>query len=245
MRNKKEKQKEKIQIEFEKEHLYVLISALETYSRLQSGQIATALDNVYFDRDLTGKEKEHIQRIIRYYAFPQAARREHDGNGGFYDQYDNEYGENGEIINESELWKRLKSRPHLDHPNSSFGVGCKEMKQGTIAFEIRKVIDQYFHYERNDGYRSVCDVSGDGMPHSISGIITPKILNFKPEKSFKIAKKYSKTLEQEIESKNWENVWYYIDNTVFPKKSLPRGSRSKIEKKGENWFVIVEEPYKK
>lgn len=240
----KKQEVKKIQIEFEEDHLHVLISALETYSRLQSGQIGMALDNVYFDRDLTWDEKEHIQNVIRYYAFPQAARREYDDHGGFYDQYNNEYGEDGEIINESEDWKRFKNRPHLDHPNSSFGVGCKEAKEGTIAFEIRKVIDQYLHYKRNDGIRKMCDVSGDGMKHSYSGTPPPKVVGFEPVLKFKIPKKYQKTITNLFEKKDWENLWDYTENTIFEKKLLPSGSKTKFEKdENENWQIVVEEPY--
>ena len=240
----KEKEPKKIQMEFEKEHLYVLISALETYSRLQSGQIGMALDNVYFDRDLTWEEKEHIQGTIRYYAFPQPARREYDGHGGFYDQYDNEYGENGKIINESEMWKRFKNRPHLDHPNSSFGVGCKEAKVGTIAFEIRKVIDQYLHYQRNEGYRRVCDVSGDGMKWSYSGVPAPKVVGFEPSLTFNIPKKYQKKVTSLFDSQKYDDLWKYIDTVVFKTKKLPKGSCSKFSRKGDDWCVVVEEPYK-
>ncbi len=241
---KNNKVSEKIQIEFSEEHLYVLINALETYSRLQSGQISYAMDTVYGDRDLSYDERRYLENVIRYIAFPANPRREYDGHGGFYDQYNNEYDEKGNITNESEEWKRLKNRPHLDHSNSSFGVGCEEMRVGTIAFEIRKVIDQYLHYKRNDGYRRVADVSGDGMPFSYSGIVPPKVLNFKPELKFKIPAKCQKKIDKLFTDNKWDNLWNYIDKIVFKDTPLPRGNKSKLQKIDNQWHVIVEEPYK-
>jgi hypothetical protein len=44
MKNKNKK----IQIEFDSKHLPVVINALETYSRLQSGQVSMAMDTVSF-----------------------------------------------------------------------------------------------------------------------------------------------------------------------------------------------------
>jgi hypothetical protein len=240
----KTKKSEKIQIEFEEEHLHVLIVALETYSRLQSGQISYAMDTVYADRDLSYDERQYLENVIRYIAFPSNPRREYDGHGGFYDQYNNEYDEGGNIINESDEWKRLKNRPHLDHPNSSFGVGCKETKHGTMAFEIRKVIDQYFHYKRNNGYRKICDVSGDGMKWSYSGVPAPKVVGFEPSLSFNIPKKYHKKVTNLFDSQKYEEMWKYIDTVVFKNKPLPKGSCSKFSKKGDDWCIIVEEPYK-
>lgn len=233
-----------IKLSITTEHAKVLIQALETYSRLQSGQVAMAMDEVYPDRWLTWEEKLHIENTIRYYAFPQNVKREYDGHGGFYDQYDNEYGENGEIAKESKLWERFKKRPHLDHANSSFGVGCSEMWSGTVAFELKKVLEEYFHYEQNDGYRRPCDVSGDGMYHSYSGIPVPQIEGFKPELKFKISNRHKKTLDDLFLVKDWEKLWEYIETTVFKNKQLPRGERTKIEKDDkESWQLIVEKPY--
>ena len=31
-------------------------------------------------------------------------------------------------------------------PNSYYGVGCEQMKDGTAAWEIKKVIEQYLHF---------------------------------------------------------------------------------------------------
>lgn len=234
----------KIQIEFESEHLPILINALETYARLQSGQVGVAMDTVYADRNLSWDEKNHIEGTIRYIAFPANPRKEYDGHGSFYDQYQNEYDENGNIIDESKEWGNKKNRPHLDHPNSSFGVGCKEMKTGTIAWEIKKVIDQYLHYERNDGYRKISDVSGDGIICSYSGVPKPVVIGFEPKKEFLIPKKYQEKVEALFQEKKYDDLWKVVDK-AFTKKPLPKGNRSTVKKNTQNdkWYVSVEEPY--
>lgn len=233
----------KVQIEFEEEHLPVLISALETYSRLQSGQVGIALDCVYGDRNFSYQEREHIQNVIRYYAFPQSVKREYDvAHEEYYDQYGNTYSNEGKVVEESECWKRFKNRPHLDHSNSSYGVGCEEMKSGTIAFEIKKVIDQYLHYKRNNGYRRASDVSGDGMKHSYSGVPAPTVLNFKPELKFKIPKRYQKKVDKMFVDDKWVELWDVIEN-IFKDNPLPRGNKSKLQNIDNEWHVIVEEPY--
>lgn len=246
MKNKNKK----IQVEFDYEHIPVLISALETYSRLQSGQVSMAMDTVYADRILSWDERSHIEGTIRYMAFPANPRREYDGHGGFYDQYNNEYDESGNIVEESEEWKNKKNRPHLDHANSSFGVGCPEMKSGTIAWEIKKAIEEYLHYERNNGYRDM-GVDGDGV-FNISGIPNVKILNplilspFKywmPQKQFRIPQKYQSKISNMISKKDHKKAWELVDQ-IFKNKPLPKGSNYKIEEIAGTYCVVVEKPYK-
>jgi hypothetical protein len=244
MKNKKTK---RIQVEFEKQHLLVLISALETYSRLQSGQIKTAIDEVYFDRGLTYDESQFIENVVRFVAFPPNIKREYDGHGEFYDQYNNEYSESGEIVKESEDWKLKKNRPHLDHANSSFGVGCQEMIRGTIAWEIKKAIEEYLHYERNKGFRDM-GVDGDGVLN-ISKIPDAKIIDpdtkqyWIPTKHFLIPKRYQKIIETFLKNKKYNDAWVLIDK-IFKKKPLPKGKLSKIEKHDGSYYVVVEKPYK-
>lgn len=245
---KKQKNKpQRIQVEFERQHLLVLISALETYSRLQSGQIKMAIDEVYWDRNLTYEEGQHIENTIRYHAFPRNAKREYDGHGGFYDQYNNEYDDRGEIIKESEVWKSKKIRPHLDHPNSSFGVGCKEMIRGTIAWEVKKAIEEYLHYERNDGYRDM-GVDGDGVLN-ISNTPNAKVIDPKtktywvPEKWFVIPKRYQAKIASLVQSNNWSGVWDTVEK-AFKGKKLPGGSGMRVEEKDSLYFVVVQKPYK-
>lgn len=242
----KKKKSERISIEFDKRHLFVLISALETYSRLQSGQIKMAMDEVYWDRGLTYDEGQHIENTIRYHAFPPNAKREYDGNGGFYDQYNNEYDESGEIVKESEDWKSKKNRPHLDHPNSSFGVGCKEMIRGTIAWEIKKAIEEYLNYHRNDGYRDM-GVDGDGVLN-ISRIPNAKVLDpihgyWKPQKQFRIPQRYQDKIDKLIKNKDYKPVWEVVDK-AFKNKPLPKGSSYRIEEVSGTYYVIVDKPYK-
>lgn len=243
MKNKNKK----IQIEFDSKHLPVVINALETYSRLQSGQVSMAMDTVYFDRNLSWDERNHIEGTIRYIAFPANPRREYDGHGGFFDQYNNEYDESGSIAKESDDWKSKKNRPHLDHPNSSFGVGCPEMKNGTIAWEIKKAIEEFLHYERNDGYRDM-GVDGDGVLN-ISGIPNAKIIDtetreyWKPIKRFPIPFKYQTKIADLIQSNKFSDVWSLIDK-AFKNKKLPAGKCRKVEEKDSLYYVVVEKPYK-
>jgi hypothetical protein len=202
---KKKKESQKVQIEFDEEHLYTLVHALEAYSRLRSGQIGMALDAVYWDKDLDWNDKKDLETTVRSIVFKH------------------------EIISESS--------------NMSYGVGCSEMKDGTDAFIIRKVIDQYLHYKRNDGYRKIMDVSGDGAYGSgYKGTPPPKIVNFDPSKTFPVPKKYWNALDFLFEKKDYSAMWEYIDK-AFKKKKLPKGNSSEIKKVDNNWVVIVKEPY--
>lgn len=236
----------RIQIEFDREHLPVLINALETYSRLQSGQVSIAMDTVYADRNLSWDEREYLEKAVRCIAFPPNPRREYDGHGQFYDQYNNTYGEDGSVVEESEEWKNKKNRPHLDHANSSFGVGCKEMKQGTVAWEIKKAIEEFLHYERNNGYRSM-GVDGDGVLN-ISGIPNTRVIDpstkeyFIPSKSFKIPSRYQAKISQFIDKKKYKEVWDVVNN-AFKKKPLPQGAEAKIENISGVYYVVVQKPY--
>jgi hypothetical protein len=202
---KKKETSQKVQIEFDEEHLHTLVQALETYSRLRSGQIGIALDNVYWDRDLDWNDKKDLETKVRNVVF--------------------------------------KNEELSENTNMSYGVGCPEMKDGTDAFIIRKVIDQYLHYKRNDGYRRVMDVSGDGAyGFGYKGTPPPKILNFDTSKIFPLPKRYWNALDSFYEKKDFMAMWDIYDK-VFKKKPLPKGKLSQIKKVDDKWVVIVKEPY--
>jgi len=132
-------------------------------------------------------------------------------------------------------------------PNSYYGVGCEQMKDGTAAWEIKKVIEQYLHYQQNDGYRTIMNVSGDGAMQ-YSDVPVPKIIDpingyWKPQKEFKIPQRYQEAMDKVIKSKEFTKAWEIADKS-FKKKPLPKGSRSKIQEVSGTYYVVVEEPYK-
>lgn len=137
----------------------------------------------------------------------------------------------------------FKGEELVRNPNMSYGIHQKEVGDAKQAFIIRKVIDQYFHYKRNDGYRIVCDVSGDGAPYIQTDIPIPKIVGFEPKKTFKIPKRAYDILNKAFDKKDWKTMWAAVD-LVFKKNPLPKGSSSEIKKIDNEWVVIVNEPYK-
>ena len=210
MKKIKSKNSEKISIEFDERHLSTIVTALEVYSRLRSGQIKFAMDAAFWDKDLTYNDAEVIESIVRTLVF-----RKDD-----------------EIIN---------------NRNSYYGVGCLHMKDGTVAWEIKKAIQQYQHYHQNDGMMLICNVSGDG-PLEISGIPAPKILDsingyWKPQKEFRIPQGKQESMRKAMDNKDYEKAWNIVYSS-FKKKPLPSGSKTRIEEVSGAYYVIVEEPYK-
>ena len=139
-----------------------------------------------------------------------------------------------------------KDKLLMENRNAYYGIGCKEMKDGDIAWEIKKVIEQYKHYQRNDGFRRICDVSGDGAMQ-ISDVPVPRIIEsdgyWKPQKSFIIPKRYQKYIDASMKIEKYSDVWSVVDK-AFKKNPLPRGKMSRIEKYEGSYYVVVEEPYK-
>lgn len=209
MKEKKTKSK-KVSIEFDEKHLGTLVTALEVYSRLRSGQIAIAMSTAFIDKSCLDYNDTHvIESVVRTLAF--------------------------------------RSEEICTNPNSYYGVGCDPMKDGTVAWEIKKVIDQYLHYQQNDGYRQNANVSGHGAMQ-YSDIPIPKIIDaingyWKPQKEFIIPQRYQEDMDKAIKSKEFTKAWEIADKS-FKKKPLPKGSKSRIEEICGTYYVVVEEPYK-
>ena len=132
-------------------------------------------------------------------------------------------------------------------PNSYYGVGCEQMKDGTAAWEIKKVIEQYLHYQQNDGYRTIMNVSGNGAMQ-YSEVPLPKIIDavngyWNPRKEFKIPQRYQEPMDKAIKDKDFTKAWEIV-NKSFKKNPLPKGSKSRIEPVAGTYYVIVEQPYK-
>ena len=207
---KKKIESKKITIEFDERHLSTLATALEVYSRLRGGQIKSAFDNVFWDKNLTYQDGEVLESFVRTVVFRE-------------DKF------------------------LTENRNAYYGIGCEEMKDGDVAWEIKKVIEQYKHYQRNDGFRRICDVSGDGAMQ-ISEVPVPKIIDsngyyWKPQKSFIIPKRYQKYIDASMKIEKYSDVWSVVDK-AFKKAPLPKGKLSRIEKYDGSFYVVVEEPYK-
>jgi hypothetical protein len=212
---KKTEQSKKVSIEFDEKHLPTLVTALEVYSRLRSGQIAMAMANAFIDKNCLNYTDTHvIESVVKTLAF-----------------------------REEEI---------CTNPNSYYGVGCEQMKDGTVAWEIKKVIDQYLHYQQNDGYRTIMNVSGDGAMQ-YSKVPIPKVINtlgmlsaveyWKPQKEFRIPQRYQEAMDKAIKDKDFTKAWEIVVKS-FKNKPLPKGSRSKIEEVAGNYYVVIEQPYK-
>jgi len=150
--------------------------------------------------------------------------------------------EDGETIESFVRTLVFRNDEHIiNNRNAYYGVGQEQMKDGTEAWEIKKTVEQYLHYERNDGYRNIMDVSGDG-PMQCSKVPVPKILNFEPSKTFPLPKKCYKSLDRLFEKKDYSAMWIIVDK-MFQDTPLPKGNTTKIEKVDNQWVVIVNEPY--
>jgi hypothetical protein len=138
-----------------------------------------------------------------------------------------------------------KDEQMIKNRNSYYGVGCLHMKDGTVAWEIKKTIEEYQHYQRNNGIRKIGDVSGDGAMQ-ISGIAIPKIKGdvtgyWSPMMVFRIPQRYQEPMDKAMKEKNFKKVWDIVDKS-FKKKPLPKGSSTKVVENG-SYYVVVEKPY--
>jgi hypothetical protein len=134
----------------------------------------------------------------------------------------------------------------IKNRNAYLGVGCEAMKGGTVAWEIKKAIQEYLHYERNDGYRDM-GVDGDGVLN-ISKIPEPKILDkvhgyWKPEKAFRIPQRSQNKISEAIKAQQHNKAWEIVDK-CFKNKPLPRGSSARIQEVSGTYYVIVTKPIK-
>jgi len=120
------------------------------------------------------------------------------------------------------------------------------MKDGTVAWEIKKAIEEYLHYERNGGYRDM-GVDGDGVLN-ISKIPEPKILDkvhgyWKPEKAFRIPQRSQSKISEAIKAQQHNKAWEIVDK-CFKNKPLPRGSSARIQEVSGTYYVVVTKPIK-
>jgi hypothetical protein len=232
-------------IEFTDEHLRVMMTALEVYSRLRAGQIRIAIDEAFRDMHLSWKELESIEEFVRDILYPKPVELKYDGHGGYYDQYGCTYDENG--VRDTEVTWEEKERLKRSQLHGNYGVCHEEMIKsgGTLAYEIYSTLRQYVSLKNNDGYEGVG--VNYRSPLQITEVTLPVIEGFTAEKHFPIkGKSIVDKLDKAQETKDYSKVWEVVGEYLKRKYPELEGySQARIEKEENHYVVIVKGARKK
>lgn len=225
-------------ISFTDEHLRTILTALEVYSRLRAGQIKIAVDEAFRDYDLSYEESESIEKFVRNILFPEPPQLYYDGHGGYYDQYDNNYDENRNLIGELSYADKVRQkRPHLG--GGYYGVTNEKMKDGQIAYEIYSTIRQYVALRENDGYYEIYTNYRD--PLKVTEVPLPEIEGFSKEKKFPIkGKAIVNKLKKAEDTKDYSKVWDIVGEYLgrhYPE--LEGYDQARIETEDNHYVVLV------
>ena len=120
-------------------------------------------------------------------------------------------------------------------PNYSdqyWSIGNKKTGDGTLAYEVEKVIENYLAVKNNDGYWG----SGTNFSSPLcfrNGNLTddsdlPKIENFVTYKDFPLSVAKSKRLHTYCVAEQWEKAWGLINNLRKQGKFNYEGGEQKI-----------------
>lgn len=130
--------------------------------------------------------------------------------------------------------------PEIASRGTSYSFNSPQIGDGTIAYEITKVIDEYLAVKRNDGYYGhTVDFSG---PLKASDEPLPEILDHKNYKDFVFDKKQSAKANKLYSSKNFDKLWEYVYG-LFP--DLPKGEKTEVIPSFNTVTVRVYKPRKK
>ena len=227
-------------IKFTDEHLHVMMTALEVYSRLRAGQIKIAIDTAFRDVGLSWKESESIEKFVTDILYPGPPALKYAGNGSYCDQYGRAYDKDG-TMDDSRMTYEDKIRLERSELHAPCGVGHEQMIKGggTLAYEIYSTLRQYVSLKNNDGYE------GAGVSYSsplqITQIPLPVIEGFSADKRFLIkGKAIVDQLNNAQETKNYTKVWDVVREYLGRKyPELDGYSQAKIEKQDNHYVVIV------
>lgn len=232
-------------IEFTDEHLRVMMTALEVYSRLRAGQIRIAVDEAFRDMSMSWEELKSIEKFVRNILYPEPPQLKYDGHGYYCDQYGCTYDENG--VRDTEVTWEEKERLKRSHLQGNYGVCHEEMIKsgGTLAYEIYSTLRQYVSLKNNEGYKGTgvnyCD------PLNITKVPLPVIEGFSTEKRFPIkGKSIVGKLDKAQETKDYSKVWEVVGEYLKRKyPELESYSQARIEKEDNHYVVTVKGARKK
>jgi hypothetical protein len=241
-------------INFTDAHLQVIEQALEVFTRLRLGQFDYALDEAFPDATLSWDERQEILKFLRGIVMPEPPVLRYDGHGGYYDQYDNSYGEDKSLdpdtpYDKKWLVERANKIGISGGTNSSWGICNEKVGNGRLAYEIRQTIRQYLAVKKNDGYFEHMFVSYDD-PLKITREPLPIIEGFVKEKVFvvedaKINKQLDQLFGQGTDAK-WPKMWKLIEeNCGLPDDIESSRRRLNFNEETNKWELILEKPTKK
>lgn len=119
--------------------------------------------------------------------------------------------------------KFVRQITHKELPsNSYYGVACKEIGNGQIAYEVLKVFRQYLAVSRNNGYfKHTVDYQ---EPLKVSTEPLPIIEGFKTYKDIEVHPRAGKKILDYLGKGKYKEMWDYI-GTI---KGIPEGDKKEI-----------------
>ena len=111
----------------------------------------------------------------------------------------------------------------IQHPHSYYGFNNPELKDGTLAYEIEKTLEEYLSVKRNDGYwGSGCNFNG---ALKTTDEPLPEIQNFYKFKDYSLTKLQTKKVLKLKAAQKYKEMWEYIDGLGL---NLPKCEKTEI-----------------
>ncbi len=111
----------------------------------------------------------------------------------------------------------------IQHPHSYYGFSSPQLKDGSLAFEIEKTLNEYLSVKNNDGYwGSGCNFNG---PLKATQEPLPIIEGFADYKDFPLTRAQTKKILPYYHNNDYKKMWEAYDSL---KLGLPKGEKYQI-----------------
>lgn len=221
-------------IKFQNEHLEVIKSALEAYSRAKMGQFGHWL-NETFGHKYSYDASEDIEKYIRY----RIIESYYEDKYGIYEvrkikeDYFDSLMSNVTSLNYLRHYynflcriPRTGEEPFPLETNASWGIlQSEKVGDGQLAYEIYQTIRQYTAVKQNGGLFDIYTSTRD--PLNCSGVSLPEIEGFVTYRDYFFNKTDSKKLHKFCQKKDWAGAFKFIES-VKGKYGIKRGDKSQI-----------------
>ncbi len=206
-------------------HIGVIINALEILSRLRSGQVGIAMDAAYRDKDISWDERDEIETKVREIVFgqpkPYGQPSPYIKSSCCGDDDDDDSG--CPTLKERLEGEKPAKKAEFNHPHSYYGFNHPEMKDGILAYEVQKTLEEYLAVKNNDGvWGSGCNFHG---PLKATKEPFPIIEGFTDYKDFPLTRAQTKKILPHYHNNDYKKMWKAYDAL---KLDLPKGDKSQI-----------------